>query len=233
MNNNPEVYGNSNAGLNSFFTKMYGYMSAAVAVSALTAFFGSFSPTVIRFMSNPIALFAVFGVQLVLAYSMSSLKSQRSPLVSALGLFVFAGLEGLLFSGIFIVYTAQNITSAFVSAFVMFAVLSFMGSTTKKDLSGIGRQARAALIAFIIVSLINLFLQSPMITYVFSFIGLVIFAGLTAWDTQRLRQMYLQMGSQVNVNNLALMGALQLYLDFINIFIFLLNIFTGAGGDRD
>lgn len=233
MNNNPEVYGNSNAGLNSFFTKMYGYMSAAVAVSALTAFFGSFSPTVIRFMSNPIALFAVFGVQIVLAYSMSSLKSQRSPLVSALGLFVFAGLEGLLFSGIFIVYTAQNITSAFVSAFVMFAVLSFMGSTTKKDLSGIGRQARAALIAFIIVSLINLFLQSPMITYVFSFIGLVIFAGLTAWDTQRLRQMYLQMGSQVNVNNLALMGALQLYLDFINIFIFLLNIFTGAGGNRD
>lgn len=233
MNNNPEVYNNSNAGLNSFFTKMYGYMSAAVAVSALTAFFGSCSPTVIRFMSNPIALFAVFGVQLVLAYSMSSLKSQRSPLVSALGLFVFAGLEGLLFSGIFIVYTAQNITSAFVSAFVMFAVLSFMGSTTKKDLSGIGRQARAALIAFIIVSLINLFLQSPMITYVFSFIGLVIFAGLTAWDTQRLRQMYLQMGSQVNVNNLALMGALQLYLDFINIFIFLLNIFTGAGGNRD
>ena len=233
MNNNPEVYNNSNAGLNSFFTKMYGYMSAAVAVSALTAFFGSFSPTVIRFMSNPIALFAVFGVQLVLAYSISSLKSQRSPLVSALGLFVFAGLEGLLFSGIFIVYTAQNITSAFVSAFVMFAVLSFMGSTTKKDLSGIGRQARAALIAFIIVSLINLFLQSPMITYVFSFIGLVIFAGLTAWDTQRLRQMYLQMGSQVNVNNLALMGALQLYLDFINIFIFLLNIFTGAGGNRD
>ncbi len=233
MNNNPEVYNNSNAGLNSFFTKMYGDMSAAVAVSALTAFFGSFSPTVIRFMSNPIALFAVFGVQLVLAYSMSSLKSQRSPLVSALGLFVFAGLEGLLFSGIFIVYTAQNITSAFVSAFVMFAVLSFMGSTTKKDLSGIGRQARAALIAFIIVSLINLFLQSPMITYVFSFIGLVIFAGLTAWDTQRLRQMYLQMGSQVNVNNLALMGALQLYLDFINIFIFLLNIFTGAGGNRD
>lgn len=233
MNNNPEVYNNSNAGLNSFFTKMYGYMSAAVAVSALTAFFGSFSPTVIRFMSNPIALFAVFGVQLVLAYSVSSLKSQRSPLVSALGLFVFAGLEGLLFSGIFIVYTAQNITSAFVSAFVMFAVLSFMGSTTKKDLSGIGRQARAALIAFIIVSLINLFLQSPMITYVFSFIGLVIFAGLTAWDTQRLRQMYLQMGSQVNVNNLALMGALQLYLDFINIFIFLLNIFTGAGGNRD
>lgn len=224
MNNNPEVYNNSNAGLNSFFTKMYGYMSAAVAVSALTAFFGSFSPTVIRFMSNPIALFAVFGVQLVLAYSMSSLKSQRSPLVSALGLFVFAGLEGLLFSGIFIVYTAQNITSAFVSAFVMFAVLSFMGSTTKKDLSGIGRQARAALIAFIIVSLINLFLQSPMITYVFSFIGLVIFAGLTAWDTQRLRQMYLQMGSQVNVNNLALMGALQLYLDFINIFIFLLSL---------
>ena len=120
-----------------------------------------------------------------------------------------------------------------MAAFVMFTVLAIMGTTTKKDLSGIGRQANAALIALIIVSLINLFLRSPMINYIFSFVGLVIFMGLTAWDTQRLRQMYLQMGSQVNVNNLALMGALQLYLDFINIFIFLLNIFTGVGGDRD
>lgn len=212
---------------------MYGYMGLAVAISALTAYIGSFNPTVIRMMSNPLALFGVFAIQLVLVYSMSSVKADRSPLMSALGLFLFAGLEGLLFSGIFIVYTAQNITSAFVAAFVMFTVLAIMGTTTKKDLSGIGRQATAALIALIIVSLINLFLRSPMINYIFSFVGLVIFMGLTAWDTQRLRQMYLQMGSQVNVNNLALMGALQLYLDFINIFIFLLNIFTGVGGDRD
>lgn len=233
MNNEPNLYGSRSTGLNSFFTKMYGYMGLAVAISALTAYIGSFNPTVIRMMSNPLALFGVFAIQLVLVYSMSSVKADRSPLMSALGLFLFAGLEGLLFSGIFIVYTAQNITSAFVAAFVMFTVLAIMGTTTKKDLSGIGRQATAALIALIIVSLINLFLRSPMINYIFSFVGLVIFMGLTAWDTQRLRQMYLQMGSQVNVNNLALMGALQLYLDFINIFIFLLNIFTGVGGDRD
>ncbi|MEY8661884.1 Bax inhibitor-1/YccA family protein [Ligilactobacillus faecis] len=233
MNNEPNLYDSRSTGLNSFFTKMYGYMGLAVAISALTAYIGSFNPTVIRMMSNPLALFGVFAIQLVLVYSMSSVKADRSPLMSALGLFLFAGLEGLLFSGIFIVYTAQNITSAFVAAFVMFTVLAIMGTTTKKDLSGIGRQANAALIALIIVSLINLFLRSPMINYIFSFVGLVIFMGLTAWDTQRLRQMYLQMGSQVNVNNLALMGALQLYLDFINIFIFLLNIFTGVGGDRD
>ncbi|WGN89319.1 Bax inhibitor-1/YccA family protein [Ligilactobacillus faecis] len=233
MNNEPNLYDSRSTGLNSFFTKMYGYMGLAVAISALTAYIGSFNPTVIRMMSNPLALFGVFAIQLVLVYSMSSVKADRSPLMSALGLFLFAGLEGLLFSGIFIVYTAQNITSAFVAAFVMFTVLAIMGTTTKKDLSGIGRQATAALIALIIVSLINLFLRSPMINYIFSFVGLVIFMGLTAWDTQRLRQMYLQMGSQVNVNNLALMGALQLYLDFINIFIFLLNIFTGVGGDRD
>lgn len=233
MNNEPNLYDSRSTGLNSFFTKLYGYMGLAVAISALTAYIGSFNPTVIRMMSNPLALFGVFAIQLVLVYSMSSVKADRSPLMSALGLFLFAGLEGLLFSGIFIVYTAQNITSAFVAAFVMFAVLAFMGTTTKKDLSGIGRQATAALIALIIVSLINLFLRSPMINYIFSFVGLVIFMGLTAWDTQRLRQMYLQMGSQVNVNNLALMGALQLYLDFINIFIFLLNIFTGVGGNRD
>ncbi|KRL83623.1 Bax inhibitor-1/YccA family protein [Ligilactobacillus apodemi] len=233
MNNNPEIFDGSTAGVNSFFTKMYGYMGVAVAISALTAYIGSYSETVIRIMSNPIALIGVFVIQMIMAYSMSSLKSQRSPLVSALGLFGFAALEGLLFSGIFIVYTAQDITSAFVAAVVMFAVLAFMGMTTKKDLSGIGRQAMAALIALIIVSIINMFLRSPMISYVFSFIGLVIFMGLTAWDTQRLRQMYLQMGSQVNINNLALMGALQLYLDFINIFLNLLNIFAGVGGSRD
>lgn len=233
MNNNPEIFDSSQAGVNSFFTKMYGYMGVAVAISALTAYIGSYSETVIRIMSNPIALIGVFVIQMIMAYSMSSLKSQRSPLVSALGLFGFAALEGLLFSGIFIVYTAQDITSAFVAAVVMFAVLAFMGMTTKKDLSGIGRQAMAALIALIIVSIINMFLRSPMISYVFSFIGLVIFMGLTAWDTQRLRQLYLQMGSQVNINNLALMGALQLYLDFINIFLNLLNIFAGVGGSRD
>lgn len=213
MNNDPELYQNSNAGLNSFFTKMYGYMGAAVLISAIAAYFGSMSPAIIRIMSNPLALLVVFGLQLFLVFSLSSMNARRSSVVNAAGLFLFAGLEGLLFSGIFIVYTAQNITSAFVSAFVMFAVLSFMGVTTKRDLSGIGRQAMAALIAMIIVSIINMFLRSPMITYVFSFIGLVIFAGLTAWDTQRLRQMYQQMGSQVNVNNLALAGALQLYLD--------------------
>ena len=88
-------------------------------------------------------------------------------------------------------------------------------------------------IALIIVMIINIFLKSSIITLAFSFIGVIIFAALIAWDSQRFRQMYIQYGNQINTTNLAIMGALQLYLDFVNLFIQLLNIFTGLGGNKD
>lgn len=233
MNNN-EIYGNQ-AGLNSFMTKMYGFMAGAVAISAVTAYLISnvYQVQALTFFSNN--RWAVWGIlilQVVLVISMS-FKADRSPAMSLTGLGLYSVLEGLFFGLIVQVYSSQDVTMAFVSATVMFTVLALMGTNTKKDLSGIGRQAMAALIALIIVMIINIFLRSSIITLAFSFIGVVIFAALIAWDSQRFRQMYIQYGNQINTTNLAIMGALQLYLDFVNLFIQLLNIFTGLGGNKD
>lgn len=233
MNNN-EIYGNQ-AGLNSFMTKMYGFMAGAVAISAVTAYLISnvYQVQALTFFSNN--RWAVWGIlilQVVLVMSMS-FKADRSPAMSLTGLGLYSVLEGLFFGLIVQVYSSQDVTMAFVSATVMFTVLALMGTNTKKDLSGIGRQTMAALIALIIVMIINIFLRSSIITLAFSFIGVVIFAALIAWDSQRFRQMYIQYGNQINTTNLAIMGALQLYLDFVNLFIQLLNIFTGLGGNKD
>lgn len=233
MNNN-EIYGNQ-AGLNSFMTKMYGFMAGAVAISAVTAYLISnvYQVQALTFFSNN--RWAVWGIlilQVVLVMSIS-FKADRSPAMSLTGLGLYSVLEGLFFGLIVQVYSSQDVTMAFVSATVMFTVLALMGTNTKKDLSGIGRQAMAALIALIIVMIINIFLRSSIITLAFSFIGVVIFAALIAWDSQRFRQMYIQYGNQINTTNLAIMGALQLYLDFVNLFIQLLNIFTGLGGNKD
>lgn len=233
MNNN-EIYGNQ-AGLNSFMTKMYGFMAGAVAISAVTAYLISnvYQVQALTFFSNN--RWAVWGIlilQVVLVMSMS-FKADRSPVMSLTGLGLYSVLEGLFFGLIVQVYSSQDVTMAFVSATVMFTVLALMGTNTKKDLSGVGRQAMAALIALIIVMIINIFLRSSIITLAFSFIGVVIFAALIAWDSQRFRQMYIQYGNQINTTNLAIMGALQLYLDFVNLFIQLLNIFTGLGGNKD
>ncbi|SEM40986.1 hypothetical protein SAMN05216431_102117 [Ligilactobacillus sp. WC1T17] len=234
MNNDP-MFDKSRglvSGTNSFFTKMYGYMACAVAVSAVVAYLAAHVPALVAIVANPIVMMILFILQMVLAFSMSALKPNQSIARSLTALMGFATIEGLFLSGIFYVYAAVDITKAFVSAAVMFAVLAVMGHTTKKDLSGIGRQALAALIALIIVSIINIFLKSTMISYVFSFIGLVIFAALTAWDTQRFKQMYYEYGTQVNPDALAITGALELYLDFINIFLYLLQIF-GIGGSNN
>lgn len=233
MNNN-EIYGNQ-AGLNSFMTKMYGFMAGAVAISAVTAYLISnvYQVQALTFFANN--RWAVWGIlilQVVLVMSMS-FKADRSPAMSLTGLGLYSVLEGLFFGLIVQVYSSQDVTMAFVSATVMFTVLALMGTNTKKDLSGVGRQAMAALIALIIVMIINIFLRSSIITLAFSFIGVVIFAALIAWDSQRFRQMYIQYGNQINTTNLAIMGALQLYLDFVNLFIQLLNIFTGLGGNKD
>ncbi|WP_049165568.1 Bax inhibitor-1/YccA family protein [Ligilactobacillus salivarius] len=233
MNNN-EIYGNQ-AGLNSFMTKMYGFMAGAVAISAVTAYLISnvYQVQALTFFANN--RWAVWGIlilQVVLVMSMS-FKADRSPAMSLTGLGLYSVLEGLFFGLIVQVYSSQDVTMAFVSATVMFTVLALMGTNTKKDLSGIGRQAMAALIALIIVMIINIFLRSSIITLAFSFIGVAIFAALIAWDSQRFRQMYIQYGNQINATNLAIMGALQLYLDFVNLFIQLLNIFTGLGGNKD
>ncbi|KRL07020.1 Bax inhibitor-1/YccA family protein [Liquorilactobacillus hordei] len=219
----------SNTGVNGFLTKMYGFMAGAVAISAVVAYLVSnvFYNEVASYMAeHQFMMFVLFGIQLLIVFGMS-FKADRSPVASGLGLVSFAVIEGIFFGTIVSLYAASDVTMAFVGAAAVFVSMAVIGTTTKKDLSRIGTHALAALIALIIVSFINIFLQSTMITFVFSFVGVIIFTALTAWDAQKFRTLYLQTRGQVSGTNLALMGALQLYLDFVNIFISLLNIFTG------
>ena len=216
-------------GLNRFLTRMYGNMALAVLVSALTAylskvvvvnFFAAHAGMVWLMLLLPIAL--TFGI---------SASAQRNPVGSFIMLMVTAVIYGFVFSLIAGAYTGANIAAAFLSSAAIFVYLAIYGTVTKRDLSRAGSQASAALIALIIAWIINMFLQSPAITYIFSFIAVIIFVVLTAWDAQKMKNLYLQYGNQTSVSGLAVVGALQLYLDFINLFIQLLQIFGMSNRD--
>ena len=140
------------------------------------------------------------------------------------------GVEFALLAGF---YTGADITAAFVSSATIFVVMALYGTVTKRSLDRFGAHATAALIALILASLINMFLHSPAITYIFSYIAVIIFVILTAYDAQKMKNIYLNYQDQVSVTGLAIMGALQLYLDFINLFIQLLQIFGMSGDRRD
>lgn len=146
---------------------------------------------------------------------------------------VYALITGGVFSMYSLIYSGGTLVSAFVSSAILFIVMALFGTFTKRDLSRVGAQATSALIALIIAFVINMFLQSPAIAYVFSFIGVIIFTVLTASDSQKMKQIYLNSdGSASTTTGIAVIGAMQLYLDFVNLFIFLLQIFGGFG-NRD
>ncbi|MCT3398195.1 Bax inhibitor-1/YccA family protein [Lentilactobacillus hilgardii] len=221
---------NNAAGLNAFLTKMYGWMSLAVLVSAATAFLTvtAISPAVLTGGGMWIAIIAWFILPFVVSF-----QALKRPSLAFAALMGYAVLSGFVFSTLAYRYTGASIAAAFVSASAIFITMTIFGLVTRKNLDKIGRQAIAALIALVIAMIINIFLRSSLITFVFSIIAVVIFTALTAYDTQKMKQMYNQAGStgQVSVSGLAVFGALQLYLDFVNLFLQLLQIF-GMGDER-
>ena len=144
------------------------------------------------------------------------------------GFMVYAGLLGLMLSSVFLAYTGASVTRVFFISAASFGALSLYGYTTQRDLSAIGSFMMMGLIGLIIAMLVNMFLKSTGLDFVISAAGVLIFAGLTAWDTQRIKEMYDPMEDGTIVGRKAVMGALSLYLDFINIFLFLLRLM----GDR-
>lgn len=221
-------------GLNSFLTKMYGNMALAVLVSALSSYLTltTFRTAVMGyFVAHPGTVWLL--LLLPIARSMGiSFSATRNPVGGFIMLMVMAVIYGVEFALIAGIYTAANITTAFISAASVFIVLAIYGTVTKRSLDKAGSHAMAALIALIIASLVNLFLKSAVISYVFSYIAVIIFVVLTAWDAQKMKQLYIEYGNQVSVTGLAITGALQLYLDFINLFLQLLNILQ-MGSNRD
>lgn len=215
------------AGLNSFLTRMYGNMILAVLVSAFSAYLtmNTFRTQVFGYFSaHPAMTWIILLLPIALSMGIS-FSATRNPAGAFIMLMLISIIYGVEFALIAGVYTGASIASAFVSSAAVFAVMAIYGTVTKRDLTKFGSHATAALIALIIAYIINMFLQGPAIAYIFSFIAVIIFTVLTGWDAQKMKQIYVNYGDQVSVTGLAILGALQLYLDFVNLFISLLQIF--------
>jgi uncharacterized protein len=228
-------------GLRAYMLRVYNYMAAAVALSGVVAWF-TYNAAVVTDAAGKITGLTPFGqavlggpamIVLLLAtlglVFFISFRIHRLQFTTALTLFmVYAGLLGVTLTPIFLVYTGASITRVFFISAASFGALSLWGYTTQRDLSGMGSFMIMGLFGIIIASLVNLFLKSSGLDFAISAIGVIVFAGLTAWDTQKIKEMYDVNDDGTISGRKAVMGALSLYLDFINLFLMLLRLV----GDR-
>ena len=200
----------------------YRWMSLGLAITGLVAWFVSQSPAAIELvLGNRLVFYGLILAQLGLVFAFNAVAVRASTAAAAAMFFVYAGVTGLTFSTLFLLYTASSIASTFLVSAGAFAGLSAVGAVTRRDLSSVGRFAMFALIGLILASVVNIFLASTALVWVTTLAGVAIFAALTAYDTQKLLALY----AAGEGGNLALRGALTLYLDFINMFMFLLRLF--------
>lgn len=211
-------------GLRSYMLRVYNYMGGALAITGLVAWFSQGLVLQLAQQHSPLMyllIFAPLGFVLVLSFGI-----QRMSLGAAQATFWgYAAVMGLSMSTIFLVYTYTSIAQMFFITAVTFLAMSLWGYTTKRDLAGMGHFLFMGLIGIVIASLVNIFLRSPGLQFAVSVIGVLVFTGLTAWDTQRIKEMYWDGDSAVIAGKKAIMGALALYLDFVNLFMFLLQLF--------
>jgi uncharacterized protein len=208
-----------------YMSKVYSWMVGGLLVTALTAMFAvkyEWDAYLIHSSLFYILIFAEFGLVLALSGWVNKM-SKSTAMISFLG---YSFLNGLTFSVIISAYTSESIYNTFFIAAGMFGALSLWGYVTKKDLGGVGRFMFMGLVGIIIASIMQFFFVSSALNFVISVAGVIIFSGLTAYDTQRIKEMYvvLDSGDEVATKG-AIMGALMLYLDFINLFLFLLRFF--------
>src|SRR5580692_3092400 len=200
----------------------YRWMSLGLAATGLVALGVAHSPDLVEgLLANRILFYVILFAQLGLVMAFSSVASRVSTAAAAAMFFAYSALTGVTFSTLFLVYTASSIAATFFVTAGAFAGLSVFGMATKRDLSAVGRFGLFALIGVILASLVNMFLRSSGLDWLITVVGVLLFAALTAYDTQRLKELFRSRGSAAN---LPLVGALTLYLDFINMFLFLLRI---------
>ena len=209
--------------VNSAMGRVYAQMSLAVITSMLVSYFVGTTPELLAFFFTGvmkwIVIFAPLAAIFAVGYFMDKVDKQGAQLL----LHAFAALMGLSFATIFAVYQMGSIINAFMGAAILFAVMSGYGYFTKKDLSSMGQLMIVGLIAIVIASIVNIFIGSTVMQMVISALAIIIFLGLTAYDTQQIREMI----SMENDGRLEVMGALTLYMDFINLFLNLLQLFGG------
>ena len=219
--------------LNKFLTKMYGLMTLAVLLSALTAWLVMtvFAQQFTAFMvNNRWGMWLIILLPIILTFGIN-FNATRSPGLCLFLLILTAIVYGITFTFIAGTYAGTDIATAFVSSAGVFLTMAIIGTFSHRDFTRLGSYASAALIGMIIAMLVNFFVQSPIINYLLSIVAVIIFTALTAWDAQRMKNIYTECNGQVSSNGLAVLGALQLYLDFINLFISFLDIF-GSSNER-
>ena len=215
------------ARVTAFLSKVYGWMFLGLLITAGTALFVSSSETLIEtFILNRILFWILLFGQLGLVIFLSTRVNHLSPATAA-GLFMlYSAMVGVTSSVIFLIYTGASIVSVFMVTATMFGALALFGTFTKRSLAGVGQFMFMGLIGLIIASVVNFFWLNSALYFVISVVGVIVFTGLTAWDAQRLKQMAVALPDG-RVGSYAVVGALSLYLDFINLFFFILRLFGG------
>lgn len=218
----------------SLMRKMYLWMTLGLVMTGLTAAYVAGNASLVETIFSSSSTFLVLVIaELALVWILSARIMKMSFTTAGLMFAAYSILNGATLSVIFLAYSAEVIATTFFATAGTFGAMSLLGYIVKRDLSAIGRFCFMALIGIIIATIVNIFVASSALYWGITYLGVLIFAGLTAYDTQKLKVMMMQYGNEMNENSmkLALLGSLTLYLDFVNLFLFLLRIF--GGGSRD
>jgi FtsH-binding integral membrane protein len=215
-----------------FIRRVYNWMGLGLAATALVALYTASNPQLLKMIfGNSLVFFGLILGELGLVIWLSAAINRLHYSTASLMFFVYSALNGLTLSVIFLAYTRASITSTFFVTAGTFGAMSFYGYTTKRDLSSWGSFLFMGLIGIILASVVNIFLHSPMINWVVTYAGILVFVGLTAYDTYKLKEMAMAGFADAEAEGKsAVMGALALYLDFINLFLMLLRV---LGARRD
>ena len=215
--------------ISEFFSKVYSWMAGALALSALVAWKAANSPAFIEMvMQKPYILYGMIIGELVLVIALAGWIRKMSLGAAIFAFLTYSVLTGLTLSTVLLVYTAASVSKVFVITAGLFGTMAIYGYTTKKDLTSWGSFLIMALVGIIIASIVNIFLGSHMMDWIITYAGIIIFLGLAAYDNQKLKTLAFSASDSEGFSKLAILGALTLYLDFINLFLFLLRAF----GDR-
>jgi FtsH-binding integral membrane protein len=226
-NSRPQVaQAGADAGFRNYIRAIYTYMAGGLAVTGAVAWYGFTSGLYLQIARTPLIWLVVFAPLVMVMFL--SLRINRMSLVTAQTTYwIYSAVMGLSLAGIFMMYTGQSIARVFFITSGTFGAMSLYGYTTRSDLTRWGSFLFMGLIGVIIAGLVNIFLQSSALQFAVSVMGVIVFVGLTAYDTQKIKEMYAYANSGDTEGKLIVMGALRLYLDFINLFLMLLRLFGG------
>jgi FtsH-binding integral membrane protein len=212
-----------------FLRRVFTWMFLGLLMTGIVAaIVGSSDSLLTSVTDNPLILMVVFLAQIGLVFTISGAINRLSPQVALTLFFAYSALNGVLFSFVFELYTAQSIFTTFLVTAAMFGTLALIGATTKADLTKFGPILIGLLVALIIATVVNIFVASSGLYWITTYAGILIFAGLTAYDMQKLVKFQQSGADEATQEKVAIIGALSLYLDFINMFLFLLRIFGSS-----